>query len=74
MDVIKRTLHIVCQLAEGKFLRLPDEKRAIAMGDDMSIGYIFTRTNGDQVIPELSTIDLKQLNKILNDNNISYII
>lgn len=72
MDNIYRTISIVKQLADGKILKLPCGE--IGMGEDMSIGFLYTREDGSQVIGGLATIDLKQLNDLLIKYEVSIII
>ena len=67
-----RTLSIVRKLAEGKTLKIGDF--TIGMGADMSIGCIMTNPDGEQHIGGLSTMDLAQFNKLLNEHNIGSII
>jgi hypothetical protein len=69
---LKRTIECVELLANGKFLRLEDGQ-IIAMSDDMLIGYVLN-VNGELLMSELSTIDLKQLNDILNQFPLSYFV
>lgn len=66
-----RTLQIVKLLAKGKRLSLPDGTQ-IGMGEDMSIGFVLTGSDGVETIGGLSTMDLSQLNTILNQEEISF--
>lgn len=68
-----RTLSIVQQLAQGKWLHLPNGQK-IGMGQDMSVGFVFTMSDGAEHIGGLSTMDLCQLNKLLNEHNIGMAI
>jgi hypothetical protein len=68
---IARTLSIVRELAQGKRLNL--EVGTVAMGQDMSIGFIHTKEGGD-FISGLSTMDLCELNKLLNTHKIGMAI
>jgi len=61
---IDRTLAIVHQLAQGKRLTLPDGL-VLAMGEDMSIGFLLMNPNGTETVGGLSTMDLAQLNVVL---------
>lgn len=69
---ILRTLSVVKKLANGKKLHLPDGN-TIAMGEDMSIGFCYIVGN-EYCISGLATIDLKQLNDILNKHEIGHAI
>jgi len=73
MDDVNRTLSIVRRLAEGKVLNLPNGSR-IGMTEDMSIGFIMENSEGAYMVAGLSTIDLKQLNALLNKHNIGMCI
>lgn len=68
---IVRTLSIVRELAQGKRLNL--EVGTVAMGQDMSIGFIHTK-EGEDFVSGLSTMDLCELNKLLNTHNIGMAI
>lgn len=65
-----RTLAIVRELAHGKKLSI--DGRTIAMGEDMSIGFEITGSDGEIRIGGLSTMDLAQLNNLLNQHNIHF--
>lgn len=65
---LARTLSIVKELAMGKTLHLPDGYR-IGMGQDMSIGYLHT-LRGEDYVSGLATMDLAQLNHLLNEHEI----
>lgn len=68
-----RTLSIVQQLAQGKRLTLPTGQ-VIGMGEDMSIGFLIQRAGGEECIAGLSTMDLAQLNRLLNEYDIGMAI
>lgn len=70
MDEIYRTLSVLKQMADGRILRLPIGM--IGMGEDMTIGFILTHEDGTQTIGGLSTLDLKQLNQLLNKYEIGF--
>lgn len=70
---IARTLSIVQQMAQGKRLHLPNGQK-IGMGEDMSIGFVITKANGVAHIGGLSTMDICQLNRLLNEHNIGMAI
>ncbi len=70
---IARTLSIVQQLAQGQRLTLPDGQQ-IGMGQDMSIGFVFAKANGNAHIGGLSTMDLCQLNQLLNEHDVGMAI
>lgn len=59
---------IVHELAQGK--RLAVNSFFIAMGEDMSIGVEIVGSDGERHIGGLSTMDLAQLNSLLNKHNI----
>ena len=60
-----RTMSIVKELHLGKKLKLSDGY-TIAMGEDMSIGYVFTdQADGKETIGGMSSMDLRQLNELL---------
>lgn len=69
---LARTLTVVRELAQGKRLRIGD--RELAMGEDMSIGFIITGSDGVDHIGGLSTVDLSELNTLLNHYDINVII
>lgn len=64
MADINRTLAIVKQLSEGKTQKLPNGQK-IAMGVDMSIGFVMYSETGDETIGSLSAMDLRQLDQLL---------
>lgn len=68
-----RTLSVVKELARGRQLILPDG-RVVAMGEDMSIGFVITDSNGEDCIGSLSTMDLRRLNRLLDENDIGKVI
>lgn len=70
---IRRTLSILNEFIDGKVLSLPDGYR-IGMGEDLSIGYLASSEGKDDWVLGLSTMDLKQLNGILNKYNIGFSI
>ena len=63
-----RTIVVVEYLAGGKTLKVGEYK--IGMGSDMSIGFMHTR-DGIDYVDGLSTMDLRQLNEVLNDCSIT---
>lgn len=67
-----RTLSVVRELANGEQLTLKDGY-ILAMGEDMSIGFLFVDQHGKESVSGLSTMDLCQLNKILNKNDIGLV-
>lgn len=69
IDKAKRTLAIVNRLADGHRLTLPDGN-ILAMGEDMSIGFIIKFPDQEEGISMMSTMDLKGLNELLNKHNI----
>ena len=60
-----RTLAIVNLLANGKQLTIP-KLGTIAMGKDMTIGLVFKKSDGTEYIFGLSTMDLAELNSLLD--------
>ena len=44
------------------------------MGEDMGIGFLIQRAGGEERIAGLSTMDLVQLNRLLNEYNIGLAI
>ncbi len=64
-----RTLAILKNLSKGQQLTIPNIG-TIAMAEDMSIGFIAKDADGNEFIMNLSTINLAQLNKMLNDHKI----
>ena len=68
-----RTLSIVQQLAAGKRLTLPTGQ-VIGMGEDMSIGFLIQRADGEERVAGLSTMDLAQLNRLLNEYDIGMLM
>jgi hypothetical protein len=68
-----RTLSIVQQLAQGKVLTLPNGWE-VAMGEDMSIGFPWKDAEGRVYIGGLSTMDLAELNRLLNEYGIGMAI
>ncbi len=68
-----RTLSIVKQLVQGNQLTIPNVG-TIAMAEDMSIGFIGKDLDGNEFVSSLSTMDLAQLNKLLNDEEIGTVI
>lgn len=69
---LNRTIRVVKELSEGKVLHLPDGSGTIAMGEDMSIGFCYQVHNRYCISP-LATVDLKQLNELLNKHDIHII-
>ena len=67
---LRRTLAIIRQMADGMHLTLPNGQR-IGMGEDLSIGFMF-EMNGEWRVGGLSTLDLKGLNEVLNENGIHF--
>jgi hypothetical protein len=67
-----RTLSIVRMLAQGERLKLPIG--TVAMGDDMSIGFVLTKSDGAEILGGMSTMDLKQLNGLLNKYGANMVI
>ena len=65
-QAIARTLSIVGELASGKRLVLPDS-RVIAMREDMTIGFILFHSDGNETIGGWTTLDLRQLNDLLEE-------
>ncbi len=63
-----RTIAILKEMANGKIIKIGDYE--IGMADDMSIGAIMTKSNGQQHIGGLSTMDLAQFNTLLNKYDI----
>lgn len=70
---IARTISVLRELAEGKELHLPNGQ-VIAMGEDASIGFLYTDADGDSRISGLATIDFKQLNDLLEKHKLGYAI
>lgn len=69
-----RTVSIIKELYSGKRLHL-GTGHTIAMGEDLSIGFVFRNmTTGEETVGGLATLDLKQLNQLLNENNIGMVI
>lgn len=62
---LNRTLSFIKRFFEGKHLTLKDGSK-IGMGEDLTIGYIMTNTLGAEGISPMATLDVKQLNDILN--------
>jgi len=68
-DDIARTLSIVRQMTQGKHLTLPNGVK-IGMADDMTIGVVGTKDDGEDFVFGMSSMDLKQLNELLTKHNI----
>ena len=68
-----RTLSIVRQLAQGRILTLPTGG-TIGMGKDMGIGFIMTESDGEERISSWPTMDLRQLNQLLEQHKIGMVI
>jgi hypothetical protein len=68
-----RTMAVVQELAQGKHMKLPNGYE-IAMGEDMSIGYVLRHEDGKETIGGLCTMDLSQLNGVLEKQGIGMII
>ncbi|MCP4539459.1 MAG: hypothetical protein GY832_20165 [Chloroflexi bacterium] len=66
---VARTLAIVREMAHGKILTLSDGHR-IGMGEDMTIGYMAKYPDGKEFISGLATMDLAQLNDLLEKEGI----
>lgn len=66
-----RTMTIVRQLFQGKYVRLRDGSR-IGMAGDFRIGFVMVKEDGTECIGALSECTLTQLNRILNDNEIFF--
>ncbi len=65
-----RTLAIVRELSRGKRLTLKDS-HTIAMTKDMTIGFLLTNIDtGEESVSNLSDLSLKQLNALLNTEEI----
>ena len=47
--------------------------RIIGMVEDMSIGFVFMNENGDEAIDKNSTIDLSELNRVLDALELEYL-
>jgi hypothetical protein len=62
-----RTLAAVRRLSEGEQIKLPTG-HTIMMGEDMTIGYALEYPDGSFRISGMSTIDLKELNALLNEH------
>jgi hypothetical protein len=67
-----RTLAIVNELAQGKQLFLP--VGTLAMGADMSIGFVLEGSDGVEYVLGLSTMDLRELNMLLDEYNVGMVI
>lgn len=67
-----RTLAILKQMAEGKQLtvKIGDNNYKLGMGEDMSVGIIFTSSDGTEHISGLSTMSLAEFNSFLTKHNI----
>jgi hypothetical protein len=63
---------IVKEMLKGKHVKTPIGE--IGMGEDMSIGFVMYHESGAITIGGLSTMDLAQLNRLLNDYNIGLVI
>jgi len=70
---LSRTMSVIRELAQGEVLHLPDGY-AIAMGDDMSIGFLFGSDETGWTISGLSSISIKDLNDICNKHDIGHAI
>jgi hypothetical protein len=68
---IKRTLAIIRQLGEGKSLLLRSGHRVI-MGHDLSIGFGIPTASGDWGVSRLSEMNFRELNELLNREEISF--
>ena len=60
-----RTLAIVNLLARGKQLKLPG-LGTLGMGKDMTIGLVFKKADGAEYVFGPSTMDLAELNEMLD--------
>lgn len=69
---VKRTCSAIRRMSEGGHITLSDGHR-LAMGEDMSIGYLYSSSEGDKVSP-LSSLTFKELNDILNKEQIFFFI
>lgn len=69
-EELERTLAFVRELGKGR--RLPLRRGGtLCMGEDMSIGFLIHDTRGNEVIGGLSTLDLRALNRLLNEEGIT---
>jgi len=71
-DQAIRTFSILKELRAGKTLKLSIGE--IAMGEDLSIGFIVINSKGEKSIGGLSTMDLKELNILLEREGIGLAI
>ena len=69
---LTRTLSIVRELAKGRTLRLSDYE--IGMAEDLTIGIVMRNSKGEKSIGGLSSMDLKCLNNLLEENDIRFVI
>ena len=68
---LSRTLSIVKEFAKGKRLTLPIG--TLAMGEDLSIGFLMTNLNtGEERVGGLQDLTLKELNGLLNKYEIGF--
>jgi hypothetical protein len=67
---VARTLAIVRLLAFGETITVGEF--VIGMGEDMSIGPVMTGSDGEPHVAGLSTMDLAQFHKLLNDYDIGH--
>lgn len=67
---LKRTIAIIRRMGEGEHVVLPSGYR-IGMGVDMSIGFMHG-SDEEWSVSGLSTLDIKELNEILNKNEIYF--
>lgn len=68
---VNRTIKILEQLALGKTLTLKEGYR-LGMADDLSVGFVFTNQAGVDSVSSLGALDFKQLNNILNKEEIGF--
>ncbi|XCN71874.1 MAG: hypothetical protein Q3M24_16415 [Candidatus Electrothrix aestuarii] len=67
---VARTLAVIRLLASGETITVGDFE--IGMGEDMSIGPVFNGSDGEKHISGLSTMDLSQFHKLLNDHQVGH--
>ncbi len=70
---LRRTINIVRQMAGGYHLTLPAGYK-IAMAEDMTIGYLHGCDEVGYHVSSMATLSLKELNDILNKNDITHFI
>ena len=64
-----RTIGVVNQLSVGKQLALKDG-HVLAMGEDLTIGFVLTQPDGSEMVSQLSELTLRQLNELLNEEGV----